>query len=79
VIIVELKEEGHALQVQRPVHFISEVLSETTICYLQVQKLLYEVVLARQKLCHFFESHPVIVVSSFPLGESFRGGKPQAG
>jgi hypothetical protein len=36
VIIVELKEEGHALQVQRPVHFISEVLSETTICYLQV-------------------------------------------
>jgi hypothetical protein len=79
MIVVELKEEGHALQVHRPVHFISEVLSETKICYLQVQKLLYEVVLARRKLRHYFESHPVTVVSSFPLGESFRGGKPQAG
>jgi hypothetical protein len=26
-------------------------------------------VLARRKLCHYFESHLVTVVSSFPLGE----------
>jgi hypothetical protein len=26
-------------------------------------------VLARRKLRHYFESHPVTVVSSFPLGE----------
>ena len=26
-------------------------------------------VLARPKLCHYFEAHPVTVVSSFPLGE----------
>ena len=25
--------------------------------------------MARRKLCHYFESHPVTVVSSFPLGE----------
>jgi hypothetical protein len=31
--------------------------------------LLYAVVLARRKLRHYFESHPVTVVSSFPLGE----------
>jgi hypothetical protein len=54
-IVVERREEGHALPVQRPVYFIS--------------KLLYAVILTRQKLRHYFESHPVTVVSSFPLGE----------
>jgi ribonuclease HI len=68
-IIVERREEGHALLVQRPVYFISEVLSETKIRYPQIQKLLYAVILMRQKLRHYFESHPVTVVSSFPLGE----------
>jgi hypothetical protein len=29
-------------------------------------------VLARRKLRHYFEAHPVIVVSSFPLGEILR-------
>jgi hypothetical protein len=29
-------------------------------------------VLARRKLCHYFEAHPVTVVSSFPLGEIIR-------
>jgi hypothetical protein len=30
---------------------------------------LYAIVLTRRKLCHYFEGHPVTVVSSFPLGE----------
>jgi ribonuclease HI len=69
VIIVERREEGHALLVQRPVYFISEVLSETKIRYPQIRKLLYVVILTRRRLRHYFESHPVTVVSSFPLGE----------
>jgi ribonuclease HI len=68
-IVVERQEEGHALLVQRPVHFISEVLFETKIRYPQIQKLLYAVILTRRKLRHYFESHLVTVVSSFPLGE----------
>jgi hypothetical protein len=72
VIVVERTEEGHALPVQRPVYYISEVLSETKARYPQVQKLLYAVVLARRKLRHYFEAHPVTVVSSFPLGEIIR-------
>jgi hypothetical protein len=68
-IVVERREEGHALPVQRPVYFISEVLSETKIHYPQIQKLLYAVILTRRKLRHYFESQPVTVVSSSPLGE----------
>jgi hypothetical protein len=45
------------------------VLSETKIRYPQIQKLLYAVILMRRKLRHYFESHPMTVVSSFPLGE----------
>ena len=45
------------------------MLSETKTCYPHIQKLIYAVVLARRKLRHYFESHPVTVVSSFPLGE----------
>ena len=75
VIVVEKTEEGHALPVQRPVYYISEVLSEIKMRYPQIQKLLYAVVLVRRKLRHYFKAHPVTVVSSFPPG----GDSPQPG
>jgi ribonuclease HI len=68
-VVVERWEEGHTLLVQRPVYFISEVLSKTKVRYPQIQKLLYAVILTRRKLRYYFESHSVTVVSSFPLGE----------
>ena len=40
-LVVEREEEGHALKVQCPVYFISEVLSDSKIRYSQIQKLLY--------------------------------------
>nr|CAB3503789.1 unnamed protein product [Digitaria exilis] len=46
-----------------------EVLTEAKMRYPHVQKLIYAIVLARRKLRHYFEAHPVTVVSSFPLGE----------
>jgi hypothetical protein len=68
-VVVERAEEGHTLPIQRPIYFISEVLLETKARYPQIQKLLYAIVLTRRKLRHYFEGHPVTVVSSFPLGE----------
>jgi hypothetical protein len=50
IIVVERTDEEHALPVQRPVYYISEVLSETKARYPQIQKLLYAVLLARCKL-----------------------------
>ena len=68
-LVVEQEEEGHALKVQRPMYFISEVLSNSKTRYPQIQKLLYAVLIAKRKLHDYFESHPVMVVTSFPLGE----------
>ena len=68
-LVVEREEEGHAFKVQRPVYFISDVLSDSKTRYSQIQKLLYTVLITKRKLRHYFESHPVIVVTSFPLGE----------
>jgi len=68
-VVVERSEEGQALPIQRPVYFVSEVLSETKVRYPQIQKLIYGVILTRHKLQHYFLGHPMTVVSSFPLGE----------
>ena len=38
--------------------------------YPQIQKLMYAVLIAKRKLHHYFESHPVMVVMSFPLGDA---------
>ena len=68
-LVVEREEEGHAFRVQRPVYFISEVLSDSKARYSQIQKLLYTILITKRKLRHYFESHPMTVVTSFPLGE----------
>ena len=50
-------------------YFISEVLSDSKTRYSQIKKLLYTVLITKRKLLHYFESHPVMVVTSFPLSE----------
>jgi hypothetical protein len=54
-VIVERQEDGHAYPVQRPVYFVSEVLSESKACYQRVQKLLYAVLITSRKLRHYFK------------------------
>src|SRR6266540_214585 len=68
-IVVERQEEGHIQKVQRPVYFVSEILGESKIRYPQVQKILYDVLITSQKLVHYFQAHPILVVTSFPIGD----------
>ena len=51
-------------------YFISEVLSDSKSCYSQIQKLLYAILITKRKLRHYFESHPVTVMMSFPSTRS---------
>jgi hypothetical protein len=53
--------------VQRPVYYVSEVLNEAKVRYLETHKLLYVVLVVSRKLRHYFQAHRVVVVTSFPL------------
>jgi hypothetical protein len=53
--------------VQRPVYYVSEVLHEAKTRYLETHKLLYAVLVASRKLRHYFQTHRVVVVTSFTL------------
>jgi hypothetical protein len=71
-IIIERQEDGHAYPVQRPVYFVSEVLSESKARYQPVQKLLYVVLISLRKLRHYFQEYSISVVTDYPLGDIMR-------
>jgi hypothetical protein len=67
VLVVKRSEEGKAHGIQRPVYFISEVLSPTKQRYPHYQKLAYSVFTIARKLWQYFAVHPIIVVNKAPL------------
>jgi hypothetical protein len=71
-IVVERQEDGHAYPVQRPVYFVSEVLSKSKARYQPVQKLLYVVLIASRKLRHYFQEYSITVVTDYPLDDILR-------
>jgi hypothetical protein len=68
-IIVERQEDSHAYPVQRPVYFVSEVLSESKAHYQPVQKLLYAVLITSRKLRHYFQEYSITIITDYPLGD----------
>ena len=53
--------------VQNPVYYVSEVLHEAKARYLETHKLIYAILIVSRKLCHYFQAHRVVVVTSYPL------------
>jgi hypothetical protein len=68
-LVVKREEPGRSQKVQRLVYFVSEVLSDSKTCYSQMQNLVYVILMTKPKLRHYFDAHPIIVVSKYPLGE----------
>ncbi|XP_072147934.1 uncharacterized mitochondrial protein AtMg00860-like [Setaria viridis] len=52
VLVVEHQEPSHTHMVHQLVYYVSEVLSDSKICYSQVHKLLYAVLISSRKLHH---------------------------
>jgi hypothetical protein len=71
-LVVEREEPGRSQKVQRPMYFINEVLSNSKMRYSQMQKLVYAILMTKRKLQHYFSTHPITVVSKYPLGEVIR-------
>jgi hypothetical protein len=67
VLVVERAEEGKEHGVQRPVYYLSKVLSPTKQRYRHYQKLAYTIYMTGKKLPHYFECHSIIVVASNPV------------
>jgi hypothetical protein len=60
-LLVERAEDGKEHGVQRPVYYLSEVLSPTKQRYPHYQKLAYAIYMTGKKLPHYFECHSIIV------------------
>src|SRR3954466_15351370 len=69
VVVIERKEPGYEHGVQRPVYYVSEVLTESKQHYPHYQKIAYGVFLASRKVRHYFLEHPITVVSTTPLSD----------
>jgi hypothetical protein len=51
------------------VYFICEVLFESKVCYLTIQKLLHAILINSRKLHHCFDAYNISVVTDFPLAD----------
>jgi hypothetical protein len=63
----EEKTPEDTTKVQKPVYFVSMVLRDTWERYTMQQKLLYTLLIASRKLRHYFQGHPIKVVTDRPL------------
>jgi hypothetical protein len=68
-LVVEQEGPGRSQKVQRPVYFVNKVLSDSKTRYSQMQKLVYAIMMTKRKLRHYFDAHPITVVSRYPLWE----------
>jgi hypothetical protein len=63
-LVVECAEDGKEHGVQRPVYYLSEVLSPTKQRYPHYQKMAYAIYMTGKNFPHYFECHSIIVVAS---------------
>ena len=63
---------------QRPVYYLSEVISTSKQNYPHYQKMTYGLYMAAKKLKHYFQEHPITVVCSAPISEIL-GNKDASG
>ena len=48
-------------------YYVSKVLMGAENRYLKIEKLAYALLIAARKLCHYFEAHPITVLTDQTL------------
>ena len=69
VIVVEREMDGHKFPLQKPVYYVSTVLTPCKLRYPHYQKITYAVFMASQKLRHCFQECLIMVASEVPLND----------
>ena len=69
--LVQEKQDDQ-IKRQAPIYFVSEVLSPSKKNYTELEKVLYDVLMASRKLRHYFQTYHIIVPSSQPLKDIMR-------
>ncbi|GFY91128.1 hypothetical protein Acr_07g0013240 [Actinidia rufa] len=64
VSVVLVREKD---QVQKPIYYVSKVLMGAEARYPRIEKLAYALMIAARKLRHYFQAHPIIVLTDQPL------------
>ena len=59
-----IREEN---RVQKPVYCISKILMGAENRYVKIEKLAYALLIAARKLRHYFQAHPITVLTDQPL------------
>ena len=69
VLVVEREEDGHKFPLQKPVYYVSTVLTPCKSRYLHYQKIAYVVFMASRKLRHYFQECSITVAYEVPLND----------
>ena len=69
VLVVEREMDGHKFPLQRPVYYVSTVLTPCKSRYPHYQKIAYAVFMASRKLRHYFQECLITVASEVPLND----------
>jgi hypothetical protein len=70
--VLEQEKQDGQVKKQVLVYFVSEVLSLSKRNYTELEKVLYDVLMASRKLQHYFQSYHIVVPSSRPLKDIIR-------
>src|SRR4051812_12292030 len=69
VLVVEHAEEGKIQSIQRPIYYLSTLLTKPQQRYPHYQKLLLAIIMTSRKVSQYFDEHSITIVSSAPLAD----------
>src|SRR4051812_15220682 len=68
-LVVKSIEEGKVQSIQRPIYYLSMLLTKSQQWYPHYQKLLLAIIMTSRNVLHYFDEHPITIVSSAPLAD----------